>query len=86
MTTEITLFSRHTTLAVVGEAISLETKILAAESEEALAVVEALVLGEVPVVGVVLAVPIMLLKVEFTTSSSDMRHFLAFPTTFEMSI
>jgi hypothetical protein len=71
----------------VAEAVSVETKILAAESEEALVVVEALVLGEVPVVGVVLAVPIMLPKVEIAASSKhDMRHFLAFQTTFEMSI
>jgi hypothetical protein len=82
----MTIFSRHTTLAVVAEAINLETKILAAEPEEALVLEEGLVPEEALAIGVVLTVP-MLPKVKIAASSKhDTRHFLAFPTTFGMSI
>ena len=87
MTTEITLFSQHTTLAIVAEAVSVETKILTAESEKALVVVEALVLREVLLVSIVLTVLIMLLKIKITASSKhDMQHFLTFQIMFRMSI
>jgi hypothetical protein len=74
-TTEITIFSPHTTLAVVAE-------------EEALVpeVVEALAIGEAPAIGVVLTVP-MLPKVKIAASSKhDTPSFMAFLTTFGMSI
>ena len=77
MTTEITTFSPRTTLAVMAE---LETKVLAADSEEAPPILS---LDEADVV---LAVSIRLPKVEIVTSKQHTPSLLAFLTTFGMSI
>ena len=79
-TTEITTFSPRTTLAIMAE---LETKVLAADSEE---VSLTLSLDEAPVFNVMLTMLIRLFKVEIVTSKQHTLSLLAFPMTFGMSI
>ena len=71
------MFSLRTTLAIMAE---LETKVLAADPEEALPILS------LDKADVMLAVSIRLLKVEIVASKQHTPSLLAFPTTFRMSI